>query len=71
MGGRPRVRHLECGEHQTVIVNVEETAGHLTGDCADVAGRRDRRPPLCVEQVCVYRKPLSGLTHSDVTGASR
>lgn len=42
MGGRPRVRHLECGEHQTVIVNVEETAGHLTGDCADVVGRLSR-----------------------------
>jgi hypothetical protein len=29
------------------MVNGEETAGHLTGDCADVAGRRDRRPLLC------------------------
>jgi len=38
MGGRPRVCHLECGGHQTVMVNGEETAGHLTGDCADVAG---------------------------------
>jgi hypothetical protein len=47
------VRHLECGEHQTVIVNVEETAGHLTGDCADVAGRRDRRPLfVCRAGVC-------------------
>ena len=47
MGGRPRVCHLECGGHQTVMVNGEETAGHLTGDCADVAGRRDRRSLLC------------------------
>src|SRR5438552_19191691 len=38
MGGRPRVCHLESGEHQTVIVNGEETAGHLTGDCANVVG---------------------------------
>src|SRR6266567_8427387 len=48
MGGRPRVCHLECGEHRTVMVNGEETAGHLTGDCADVAGPpRSAAPSLC------------------------
>src|SRR6476661_4127201 len=40
MGGRPRMCHLKRGEHQTGIVNAEETAAHLTGDCLDVA-----RPP--------------------------
>ena len=40
MDGKPRVCHPGCGDHQKVIVNGEETAGHLTGDCLDVA-----RPP--------------------------
>ena len=40
MDGRPRVCHPGCGDHQKVIVNGEETAGHLTGECVDVA-----RPP--------------------------
>jgi len=38
MGGRPSVCHLECGEYQTVIVNAEETAGHLTGGAAAIGG---------------------------------
>jgi len=32
------VCHLESGEHQTVIVNGEETAGHLTGDWSRCGG---------------------------------
>src|SRR5207244_12960982 len=48
MGGRPRVCHLECGGHQTVMVDGEETAGHLTVDCADMAGPpRSAAPSLC------------------------
>jgi len=37
MGDGPRVRHLECAEHQTTITHDEKTADPMTGDIADVA----------------------------------
>src|SRR5712671_4796941 len=65
MGGRPRVCHLESGEHQTVIVNGEETAGHLTGDCANVVGAAAIGGPFFVRPFLSERdfaKPTTSIT---------
>src|SRR5439155_24608059 len=61
MGGRPRVCHLECGEHQTTIVNGEEIAGHVTGDCVDVAGPlRSAASSLCAQRKTPALSPGPG-----------
>jgi hypothetical protein len=59
------VRHLESGEHQTVIVNGEETAGHLTGDCANVVGAAAIGGPFFVRPFLSERdfaKPTTSIT---------
>jgi hypothetical protein len=63
MDGRPRVCHPGCGEHQKVIVNGEETAGHLTGDCLDVA-----RPPRLGRPLFLYQ--VLEITSAGVLGTA-
>jgi hypothetical protein len=57
MDGKPRVCHPGCGDHQKVIVNGEETAGHL-----------NRRLSRCGEAAAVGR-PLFLYQVLEITSA--